>query len=518
MWTSDALHGPNANWRHLGALFTTSLDVLPSAHLRKEFTTSNFFGGIPGDPLDGRTRVITNGGAAEDGGSTEFYIGTQEPGSKFVLGRGEHAVGMIDWGSFAPVDGSSRGLAGLRGTHSRGQSMCRTLGGDANQVAVKGRRVMVCWMGGPGGAEPRHPGWPTQALQSLSREISLSSESELLQQFVPEYRALRTTVLPAATADESHVGTQLISGTHLEIACTFSVLPGGNHSAAFGVSVFAASDDGRRRTDLLVDLRRGYFTLDATAQGELSPRSGPVRGSTARISMHAILDGNAIEAIFNNREPPRYRCHLGCILLTQDASDTVFDRHGDLDAAGCRPARGRQRCAAVRGWGWREREARGLGATPGEQLRAGARRAGLSSSVHSCQPVVGTCACMNACKQRAVRLLHFERVTTCLPAVVTSSLRQSMRPSATVLPAALWSRVSVGASAACSPCGGGRHTFAAVPSGTVKLSCSIAAVCTRLTTTCTLASPRTNGTVALNAGSELGCGATIQRSHPSSMG
>ena len=185
MWTSDALHGPDANWRHLGALFTTSLDVLPSAHLRKEFTTSNFFGGIPGDPLDGRTRVITNGGAAEDGGSTEYYIGTQEPGSKFVLGRGEHAVGMIDWGSFVAVDGSSRGLAGLRGTHSRGQSMCRTLGGDANQVAVKGRRVMVCWMGGPGGAEPRHSGWPTQALQSLSREISLSSESELLQQFVP---------------------------------------------------------------------------------------------------------------------------------------------------------------------------------------------------------------------------------------------------------------------------------------------------------------------------------------------
>ena len=319
MWTSDALHGPDANWRHLGALFTTSLDVLPSAHLRKEFTTSNFFGGIPGDPLDGRTRVITNGGAAEDGGSTEYYIGTQEPGSKFVLGRGEHAVGMIDWGSFAAVDGSSRGLAGLRGTHSRGQSMCRTLGGDANQVAVKGRRVMVCWMGGPGGAEPRHPGWPTQALQSLSREISLSSESELLQQFVPEYRALRTTVLPAATADESHVGTQLISGTHLEIACTFSVLPGSNHSAAFGVSVFAASDDGRRRTDLLVDLRRGYFTLDATAQGELSPRSGPVRGSTACIWMHAILDGNAIEAIFNNREPPRYRSYLGCILLKMPA-------------------------------------------------------------------------------------------------------------------------------------------------------------------------------------------------------
>ena len=51
--------------------------------------------------------------------------------------------------------------------------MCRTLGSDPDQVAVPGRRVIVCWLGG------------TPAQQSLSRDVTLSPKTELLQQFVP---------------------------------------------------------------------------------------------------------------------------------------------------------------------------------------------------------------------------------------------------------------------------------------------------------------------------------------------
>ena len=49
-----------------------------------------------------------------------------------------------------------------------------TLGSDPNQVAVNGRRVLIGWIGG---------GSP--ASQSLSRDLTLSADYELLQQFVP---------------------------------------------------------------------------------------------------------------------------------------------------------------------------------------------------------------------------------------------------------------------------------------------------------------------------------------------
>ena len=172
LWVSDALHGPKANWKHTGAMFTSPKDVLPGVKEEREFVTSGYFGAIPGDPAGGATRVFTNGGSA-DSGTTEFYIGLQGNGSKFVLGSEPSAVGMIDWGSFSPTGSSSKGISGLEGKESRGQSMCRTLGSDPDQVAVPGRRVIVCWLGG------------TPAQQSLSRDVTLSPKTELLQQFVP---------------------------------------------------------------------------------------------------------------------------------------------------------------------------------------------------------------------------------------------------------------------------------------------------------------------------------------------
>ena len=55
-----------------------------------------------------------------------------------------------------------------------------------NQVLAKnGRRVLVGWIQD----DPRDKN--VAASQSLSRDLSLSADYELLQQFVPEYKMLR---------------------------------------------------------------------------------------------------------------------------------------------------------------------------------------------------------------------------------------------------------------------------------------------------------------------------------------
>eukprot|EP00912_Choanoflagellata_sp_UC4_P000489 UC4_evm5s302 len=156
---SDALHGPKANWQQLEPMFTTNITKSGAAvhegAITREFVTSGYFGGVPGDPDGGLTRVVTQNNA----GPT-YWVGKQANGSKFVpywdkIG----AVGHYDYGSL---------------------TMARTLGSDPNQVARNGRRVLIGWIGG---------GSP--ASQSLARDLSLSDDYELLQAFVPELQVLR---------------------------------------------------------------------------------------------------------------------------------------------------------------------------------------------------------------------------------------------------------------------------------------------------------------------------------------
>ena len=60
---ADELHGSNAQWRQLPPLFTTNV-TCSGRHCRegritREFVTSGYFGGLPGDPDGGKTRVVT---------------------------------------------------------------------------------------------------------------------------------------------------------------------------------------------------------------------------------------------------------------------------------------------------------------------------------------------------------------------------------------------------------------------------------------------------------------------------
>ena len=107
-------------------------------------------GSHPGDPREGKTRVVTNNGGKVNSGTPIFYMGQQLNGGKFLdmAGKmtfdGPGEIGMLDWGAFAPNSAAgAKGTKALRGGLNRGMSMARTLGGDPNQVAKPGRRTLV---------------------------------------------------------------------------------------------------------------------------------------------------------------------------------------------------------------------------------------------------------------------------------------------------------------------------------------------------------------------------------------
>eukprot|EP00037_Helgoeca_nana_P037818 m.17890 g.17890 ORF g.17890 m.17890 type:complete len:641 (+) comp9448_c1_seq1:4801-6723(+) len=269
--TSPVLRGAGTNWVQLDAMFTTNMTksgaaTAPGA-ITREFVTSGYFGGIPGDPDGGTTRVVTQNNA----GPT-FWVGKQANGSEFIpfwdkIG----AVGHYDYGSL---------------------TMARTLGSDPNQVAVNGRRVLIGWIGG---------GSP--ASQSLARDLTLSAEYELLQQFVPELQMLRipgsfsTVAVPTpAKAEAAAVATK--GSLQLEVFASFT-WTGPNPTKPFGVTVLGGAAN---------------LTVDCTADVASAPKaqggcqvgvmksSGPLMPiGTKTVTVHAFVDHSIVETIFNNR-------------------------------------------------------------------------------------------------------------------------------------------------------------------------------------------------------------------------
>eukprot|EP00935_MAST-01C_sp_MAST-1C-sp1_P000043 g43.t1 len=179
LWRSKtSMHGPDMAWEKIETPMFTSNKSYPLGVGVKhgEFVTSDYFGGIPGDPLGGKTRVFT----ANNDPRTTYYMGTQSNGGPLT------------------VDFSKAGTLGVI-DHAKTYTMARTLGDltNANQVSVNGRRVIVGWIGGG-----------SLASQSLARDVTLSKESFLLQQFVPEFKTLRipeshTTATMSTTASAS---------------------------------------------------------------------------------------------------------------------------------------------------------------------------------------------------------------------------------------------------------------------------------------------------------------------------
>jgi sucrose-6-phosphate hydrolase SacC (GH32 family) len=173
--------------------------------------------------------------------------------------------------------------------------MARTLGGGPNQVATTGRRVLLGWIGGQ-----------SPASQSLARDLSLSSDYELLQEFVPELQMLRLAgthrqLAPAPTGEwVPHANGSL----QLELVASFS-WTGAAPTHQFGVSVLGGV------ASITVDCTTKaaeapcMVTVNSCLGGVLvgdSPVVGPILPvGASTVTVHAIVDHEILETIVNNR-------------------------------------------------------------------------------------------------------------------------------------------------------------------------------------------------------------------------
>ena len=274
--SAPTLRGP---WTPLPPMFTTNVTCSAGecnhGAINSEFVTSNYFGGLAGDPDGGSTRVVTQNNA----GPT-YWVGKQQNGGKFVpFWDNVGAIGHYDYGSL---------------------TMAKTLGSDPNQVAANGRRVLLGWIS----SQSRDIYRP--ASQSLPRDLTLSADYELLQQFVPELKMLR---MPASHTlhffdgsggggggddddDESSMPADVkIGGSQqLEVIATFSWAASFEPPAAFGVAVLGGA------ANITIDCAEG------PCQGHVNGKGGPIMPlKTRSITLHAIIDHSIVEVIYNNR-------------------------------------------------------------------------------------------------------------------------------------------------------------------------------------------------------------------------
>eukprot|EP00299_Pterocystis_sp_00344_P013836 c6820_g1_i1.p1 GENE.c6820_g1_i1~~c6820_g1_i1.p1 ORF type:complete len:642 (-),score=131.63 c6820_g1_i1:877-2802(-) len=284
LYSSPRLHGDGANWQMLGIMFASNRTVLnhgPQGGNRyNEFVTPDFFGGLPGDPLNGTTKVMLDNGYH---GYTTYFVGLQDDGQEFRPDWNK--VGAVDYGGFAPyLRAGMKGLDAISDTEGMVFGMSRTFGArDPNHVNVNGRRVLVGWLQGH------------VALMSLPRDLSLDSNGNLLQQFVPEFAALRVP--------QSHLKLDvtfegmLNTSQQMEVVLRVSYV----NQSSFGFSILQ-SPDLLEYTSIIINTTSEVVIVDARKQGNDVARAGPLElNSDGTFHVHAIIDHSIITVIVNNR-------------------------------------------------------------------------------------------------------------------------------------------------------------------------------------------------------------------------
>ena len=233
-------------------------------------------------------------------------------GATYWVGRQEAAGGQFSahWDKIGAVGHYDYGV----------MTMARTLGSDDRTWGRghKGRRVLIGWI------QDDSRDKNVAASQSLSRDLSLSAEYELLQQFVPEYKMLRQpatfeqTIVAAADGGSS-VTAHSAGSLQIEIVATFTfaAMP----KAPFGVTVLsgqaAITVDCANTTILNLGEAPGGCMVAANIQYNGTPPACPHAGGygdialcphgpvmpigTKTVTMHIIVDHEIVETIVNNR-------------------------------------------------------------------------------------------------------------------------------------------------------------------------------------------------------------------------
>ena len=248
------------------------------------FVTSEFIGGLRGDPAGGATRCVL---ANTNGGGSGFWCGRQSgPGTQMQAYWDKiGAIGIYDYGVI---------------------TCARTITKDVNKVLPREARHTLS-----GNIEsPWHH--MHAASQSLARDLSLSSGFELLQQFVPELKVLRidgsqqTAKLPAAG------GTQTLKGAlYMEVVASFSWTtttpkPFGFtfRSGAGNVTIDCTDKYQTGEAPCMVAVRQETYSCpiaNCTTPPTVVVTMPVLPAGAKRVDIHSILDGEIVETIVNNR-------------------------------------------------------------------------------------------------------------------------------------------------------------------------------------------------------------------------
>ena len=262
--------------------------AMPGA-IKDVFVTSDYIGGLRGDPAGGATRCVLQ----STGGSTFWCGGGQRNGSALTPYWDKvGAVGFFDYG---------------------GLGLARTLGVEGgNQVTTtNGRHVLVGWIGSSNAAS--YCDGCHAASQSLARDLTLSPDFELLQQFVPELTSLRVpdtmTQQHQTGGGDKHHRTRappaLKGSLQLEIVVKFEF--DSNPAGQFGVTFLNGA------ANVTVDCTTNHPAAPdgCMLHNVMAPRGfkgGPdgfdipvLPVGHKSIRVHTIVDHELIEAIVNNR-------------------------------------------------------------------------------------------------------------------------------------------------------------------------------------------------------------------------
>lgn len=287
MFRSQRLRGPKADWRAIGPLFVTNttksgLQTRPSA-FHDVFVTSEFIGGLRGDPAGGATRCVL----ANTGVGSAFWCGRQEgPGSQMqAYWDKPGAVGFYDYGVI---------------------TCARTITQDVNKVLPHEARHTLS-----GNIEfPWHGMFV--ASQSLARDLSLSPQYELLQQFVPELEDLRIADTEQTGRLSETVRAKSLKGAlQLEVIARFVWPTTAVQPTGFGFSFMSGAGN------VTIDCSRLHHTGEAPCMVVFSTSVQPVQGVVTMpvlpagersVSIHTVLDGEILEMIVNNRTAMVHQC------------------------------------------------------------------------------------------------------------------------------------------------------------------------------------------------------------------
>jgi hypothetical protein len=300
LWSSPALAGPKAAWRHEGPLLISNRSYLPWRPVDWEYVTPDYFAGMPGDPhppgsADETYVFFTTFSSTVDGEGTctapgwggppcpnapggvfvgknlsrpdvhiadlpMFFAGTQPRASGPIMPDWSTAT-LLDFGDMVPV-GAGRGSRNASAVgrdaldvalqHGGTQFGCcaKTVAGPSNS----GRRVIIGNLGNENPGKPASAEALVENTLSLPRDLSLKVSTrgakEILQQYVPELASLRIAsshehqrlrLLPPSSSSAKAAHWLGLQGKQLELIVRLSLVTGKALPPIIGLSVLCAN-------------------------------------------------------------------------------------------------------------------------------------------------------------------------------------------------------------------------------------------------------------------------------------